>query len=490
MKHTTKFEILKWIKKILFVLFCLSILFLFFYFFKDISNYFFKGENAPQGELIKVILTFIAGIIALLVWHSGYKRVKVMEKQTEKTAEQIRVMYKGNVDTRFNSAVGHLGNSNPAVVLGGIHVLHQIAVEHKSYTQIVHNLFCSFLRENSANLYNTTNKCPVIIQTLITYLFCPYNKEENVYKAYPSDLSFSVLKNCDFPKIEMSFVNFNNCTLEDWNFWGGTFTKCNFEGATLINCNFFDRTFTECDFGNTTLTNCRFENGTLIKCSFSNVILTECDFMNGTLTKCNFGGKLLKCDFTNAPFTKCYLGGELTNCKFSCGTFIEGGLRGTLTECNFDSRRFTECDFSNGTLIKCIFNNVILTKCKFREATLTECEFKGAAYLIDGSLIECDFWYGKLTKCNFEGGKFSKCNLWGGILTKCNFRESGFTECDFLYGTLKECDFSRATLTKCDFIDKQYNGKNKASLIDCNFGNTTLIDTELQPSLGIASRYV
>ncbi|MCL1933352.1 MAG: hypothetical protein FWF53_06055 [Candidatus Azobacteroides sp.] len=64
------------------VLLCLLI-----YFFENISNYFFEDKNAPRGELIKVILTFVAGIIAIGAVYYSAKRVQVMEK--------------GNVDTRF-----------------------------------------------------------------------------------------------------------------------------------------------------------------------------------------------------------------------------------------------------------------------------------------------------------------------------------------------------------------------------------------------------
>ena len=93
-------------------------------------------------------------------------------------------------DQLFNSNGGYTDSWDDTI---------PIAVEYKNYTQIVHNLFCSFLRANSASLYGVASKeCPVIIQTLITYLFNPYNNEENVYKAYHSDLSFSVLKNCNF----------------------------------------------------------------------------------------------------------------------------------------------------------------------------------------------------------------------------------------------------------------------------------------------------
>jgi len=260
--------------KITLIIIGIIFLLLFFCFFGKISDYFFEN-NKTQGELLKVFLTAIAGIVAVFVWHTGYKRAKATEKQ-------IKVMEKGNIETRFNNAVGHLGNENSAVVLGGIHTLHQIAVENESYTQVVHNIFCSYIRENSAKLYEkvdfekTPDYCPVIIQTLIYYMFKPYNNRDSVYKAFDSDLSFSNLKNCDFKFVDIEYVNFHNCVLE----------SCDFSVGTLTNCSFFDGTLTDCKFNVGTLTYCDFGNGTLAKCDFSVRTLTNCNFNNARLIDC------------------------------------------------------------------------------------------------------------------------------------------------------------------------------------------------------------
>ena len=277
-----------------------ALLFLLVYFFENISGYFFENNNAPRGELIKVVLTFIAGIIAILVWHSGYKRVKVMEKQTEKTAEQIQVMYKGNIDTRFNNAVGHLSSENPTVILGGLHALHQIAVEHKNYTQVVHNLFCNYLRENSAKLYkkneieDTPHRCPVIIQTLIDYLFAPYNDKDCIYKEYKSDLSYSTFKNCKFQGISIENINFRHCILENCNFKHCFLNNCNFARGTLKKCDFLQGILTNCVFIYSALNDCNFERGTLTDCSFEDGTLNGCIFFSGTLSYCRFKKVRLK----------------------------------------------------------------------------------------------------------------------------------------------------------------------------------------------------
>lgn len=249
--------------------------------FDFISYFFFEGTQSPRGELLKVVLTFVAGIIGILVWHNGVKRVRIMEES--------------NLETRFNNAVGYLGSEDPALVLGGIHAMYQIAVKHKNYTKAVHNLFCGYLREKSAKLYEgigeNSGRCPAIIQNLIDYLF--KQSDYNIFKDLESDLSFSTLRN----------VNFSNVNL----------INCWFDRATLTNCRFVDTILTDCKFYNTTkLTNCEFYDGT---------VLSECMFWRGVmLTNCKFLRKI-----------------KLMNCKFYDGAI--------LLECNFNRATLRECEF-------------------------------------------------------------------------------------------------------------------------------------------------
>ena len=379
--------------KITLIIIGVIFLLLFFCFFGKISDYFFEN-NKTQGELLKVFLTAIAGIVAVFVWHTGYKRVKVMEKQTEKTAEQIQVMYKENVDTRFNNAVGHLGNEKHSIILGGIHALHEIAVENKNYRQIVHNIFCSYIRENSAKLYEKVDfekmpdYCPVIIQTLIDYLFQPYNYEDSVYKDFESDLSFSTLKNCDFSNVKIKNVNFRNCVLESCYFAAGTLTECDFDYGTLTECSFSDGTLTNCSFSAGTLTECSFYDGTLTNCYFYTGTLTECSCYVGTLTNCHFYAVTL----TNYEFSDV----TLTKCSFSDVT---------LTKCEFNEGALKSCNFYAVTLTNCSFYAVTLTNCSFYDVTLTECKFN------EGALESCNFYRTKLNNCDFEYTKLINTEL-------------------------------------------------------------------------------
>ncbi|MCL2764510.1 MAG: pentapeptide repeat-containing protein [Treponema sp.] len=330
---------------IIYITIIVLLLSLFVYFFENIAEYFFIQDNESRGELIKVFLAFIAGIVGFLVWNTSYKRVKVMEEQTKRTDKQIEIMYKGNVDTRFNNAVGNLGKKSRTVVLGGIHALHQIAFENENYTQVVHNLFCSYLRENSLKFYEnidlnkTPDRCPVIIQTLINYLFRPYNGNDSVYRGYKSNLSSSTLINCDFNGINIENVFFDHCVLEKCDFQHGFFHKCSFIQSTFKNCNFGKSTLDESYMIEADLSECSFIDGNLSKCVFVNGDIKNCYFANSNLRKCSF------------------LGAILSECNF---------MYSTLDECNFSETNFSECSFIDGTFSKCK-----MIKTKFNQCTLT-----------------------------------------------------------------------------------------------------------------------
>ena len=83
---------------ILLTLFCLSIIALVFFWlipnFSDLSTHFSERSQykSGYGELFRVSLTTIAGLGALVALYISARRVRVMIKQTQKTAEQIDIM--------------------------------------------------------------------------------------------------------------------------------------------------------------------------------------------------------------------------------------------------------------------------------------------------------------------------------------------------------------------------------------------------------------
>ena len=358
---------------------------------------FFDGKKS-LSEIMTYAGATAGGLILIGNLLANQQRAKEQQKTNDLTRTFHKLTEKGHLDTRFNNAVGHLSNENSAIVLSGIHVLHQIAIEHTDYVQVIHNLFCSYLRENSARLYEkseflkTPEKCPIIIQTLIDYLFKPYNNKDSVYKEYKSDLSFSTLKKCNF-EIELNDVNFSNSILEDCGFT--TLTGCNFSKGTLTECHFRDGILTNCKFycnpyhNKITLTNCYFSFITLIDCHFEGGTLTSCEFLDATLTNCKFHAvTLTNCKFFDEEALSCF---ECTfiNCDFKFGT--------TLTNCDFKRAIMTDCILTDGhnswriTLTNCDFRGGSLTNCKFNSTTLTDCTFLDEDdYTENAQLFVCD----------------------------------------------------------------------------------------------------
>ena len=322
LKKTTKITVIAFVS--------IAIAGLFVFFFDFLSNYFWGKETSPKGELLKVVLTFVAGIVGILVWYTGHRRVKEMQKQTEKTDKQIQIIFKGNVDTRFNNAVGHLSSENATVVLGGIHALHQIAIESKeNYSQVVHNLFCSYLRENSAKLYKNIvkepDKCPVIIQTLIDYLFKPFYEKESIYKNYKSDLSFSTFINCNFQDLSIIGVNFTNCDIRKCSFSGAKLNDVTFEVAKLNNVMFADTTLSDVRFS-AELSDVHFSHASLCDVIFLRAKLSDVGFVDATLSNVSFGSatisdvNFLRAKLSKVDFWLAILEGK-NNFK---GTHLEG----------------------------------------------------------------------------------------------------------------------------------------------------------------------
>jgi hypothetical protein len=56
------------------------------------------------------------------------------------------------VGLTFKNAIEHLGNKEPAIILGGIYALHQIAKDNEEYSNQVFEILCSYIREETGKL--------------------------------------------------------------------------------------------------------------------------------------------------------------------------------------------------------------------------------------------------------------------------------------------------------------------------------------------------
>lgn len=250
------------------------------------AQYFVKDN--PIGELIRFFLLIVGAIVAIRGLYINNRRVKEQNRQNN-------ISEKGNVDARYINAIGHLNNTNPAIVLGGLHALHQIAKENNTYIPLVHDVFCSYVRESSVELNSmqyrnacvrnqekkviilinvadedSTStikiKCPVTIQTVLDYLFEHTNNSVCIYKARRSDLTCSHLSYC---------IQWEN-TVENIDFWSTMFDSCDFKGSTIKNCSFEKSIFNKCNFSDVKFESCDFKEAKFRGCDLKTTCFLDC----------------------------------------------------------------------------------------------------------------------------------------------------------------------------------------------------------------------
>ena len=85
------------------------------------------------------ILSFIVGILGFVLT-GGLLYQQSRNSRKQMSAEQ------------FKNAIDHLGSKEQAIVLGGVHALHNLAVNsQKDYSKQVFEVLCSFIREATAD---------------------------------------------------------------------------------------------------------------------------------------------------------------------------------------------------------------------------------------------------------------------------------------------------------------------------------------------------
>jgi len=224
-----------------------------------------------------------------------YKQFKIqvdqVKDQAENTGKQIAA-------EQFKNAVDHLGNEKQAVVLGGVHALHNLATTFpKQYSKQVFEVLCSFIREEtrkpeyqknvlveieppdkkevssddkpdekpavSTNPPKQTTSL-IVIQTIVDKLFWEKKfefdeidkideetgKKLMVYRQYRPNLSGAFLRGVNFERAylkltrlnyanlqgaDLSFANLQSAGLWNVNLQGAKLICADLPGAALIN---------------------------------------------------------------------------------------------------------------------------------------------------------------------------------------------------------------------------------------------------------------
>lgn len=299
-------------------------------FYNDLAIYFAKDNY--KGEFFKVILTSFGGLGVLYGLYLNSERIK-------QGNEQLKQQEENNTNTRFKDAVILLGNDNPAVVIGGIHTLNQIAINNSEYREIVVDILCSYIREKSDELnINLKNGRPsTVIQLIIDILF---NTNYDIY----NHINYN-LKNTTF-----RFVTFKNELFYEMKDFNVNIDQCNFENCSFESFILRNNYCSSVKFEDCILYNFTIKDGFMEDSEFINCRSTDLDFdlgfkiQNVTIINCNFSKlNILGFNISNINFK----GTSISDSKFNCAK---------ISLCNFDET--VSIDYNEFNNLKCNDNNV------------------------------------------------------------------------------------------------------------------------------------
>ena len=308
------------------LLFCIALITIFY---NDLAINFSKDNY--KGEFFKVILTFLGGIGVIYGFYLNSERIKQGNKQ-------LLQQEKNNTNTRFKDAVTLLGNDNPAIVLGGIHTLNQIAIDNIEYKQVVADILCNYVinvsdmyRVDYPNLNNkyTKSDCISIIQLIVDLIFA--GSYDNIrldfsnarfynIKFKNEALTTTLIDNCDFVNCRFDIIRFNNINyqnvlfvncvgdkifIDNSHFHSSKFTNFRVDKEFISFKSFFDQTiFDNCRFNHIQIELTTFINCEIIKSTFylGKIIHTEfvddCKITKNHFLKLEYINTNLKNDYT------------------------------------------------------------------------------------------------------------------------------------------------------------------------------------------------
>lgn len=298
-----------------------------FIYYSELAIHFSKDN--PNGEFFKVILTAAGGVAVFYGLYLNSLRIKQQTEQN-RIAERRSIdqnffeesQRRNEVDKRYGEAIAYLGSDNTTIALGGIHLLYQLAKEDNRYKKIVCNLFCSFIRERSNELYrksvilspklseeeisnyiqnNKVQNPPILIITIIDFLF---NNDDECFVGENFDLSYSTLNNisfcrnisnCTFKHSKLTYCSFN-LSISSFFFYDCYISNCRF--ADVHNSRYMGFTIKDSSFDIDRLDNTKFTNIDIENTDFDGNIISSSYFTNSSLKSCTINvRKIEKCLF-------------------------------------------------------------------------------------------------------------------------------------------------------------------------------------------------
>jgi len=252
----------------------------------------FKTTFIEFSTIVGAILAFIISFMTLVrmfrQFHNQAKQIETQAKHLERQAvnDQKKIAVE-----QFKNAIENLGNKNQAIVLGGVHALHNLAMTFpKEYSKQVLEVLCSFIRAETTrsehkerlisylesikpSISQVTPQKPVapliVIQTIVDKLFREKIELDEInektgekrilYRNHMADLSGAFLRGVDFWNANLSGTRLWQTDLHGVRLW-----KANLQGASLWDANLHRANLRDAKLQGTGLLEARLQETNLV----------------------------------------------------------------------------------------------------------------------------------------------------------------------------------------------------------------------------------
>ncbi|WP_344072883.1 pentapeptide repeat-containing protein [Streptomyces crystallinus] len=318
--------------------------------------------------------------------------------QVGQTGKELRIAEKGQITTRFNTAIGNLGSDSMDVRLGGVYALERIMKDSAADQPAVVSVLTAYVRRHAPLPATTPAPAPDVqaamdvlvrrrpdrdggVETDLSHTSLPRWKPTQVVQARSihlpgvvmteSDLSGVDLGGADMPKARL-----DGAKLTDAAVYGANLTGATFKGANLRGADFDAADLSKAEFPGTDLQGTKFTRAKLQGTIFCVIgpcarNLTGTSFSQADLTKAFLPQlDLRKVEFCDRNMLVSVSGlSPQEEQSFVCAV-----LRGT----DLISARLSAVDLRGADLTGALLAWADLTGADLRQANLTGANLTGA----------------------------------------------------------------------------------------------------------------
>jgi hypothetical protein len=224
-----------------------------------------KDKAIMQSTAHLNLLQALGGALILFSAYVGWRNLGVAENK--------------QVTERFAKAIEHLGNNEPAICLGGVYTLEQIAADsYTKYHRVFTEIISAFIREKSLLPGVPRSITYIAFNVLGRRKIDPF---DHVIDLSLTDLSGIISSNTRFTRANFNQANFSNSSINRIWFKAANLSKVNFSNSTISNVN----------FANANLTNAIFKNAIFDMVNLEGADLTGSDLTEQQLHKSIFDKK-------------------------------------------------------------------------------------------------------------------------------------------------------------------------------------------------------